>query len=63
MLKGIIEFAYLLGVHPFWVFLILILLLLLGVIKGIYVWEPKWKAKKTKDKNGNKETIYFQIRQ
>ncbi len=62
MLKGIVEFSYLLGVNPFWTFLILILLLLLSIVKCIYPWEPRWKSKKTKDKNGNKVTIYSKIR-
>lgn len=63
MLKGIIEFAYLLGVDSFWLFLILALLLLLGIVKCLYPWQPKWKSKKTKDKSGNKITIYYQIRE
>lgn len=63
MLKGIMEFAYLLGVDSFWVFLILALLLLLGVVKCLYPWQPKWKSKKTKDKAGNKITMYYQIRE
>ena len=61
MLKGIIEFAYLLEVNPFWIILILILLLLLGIINCLYPWQPKWKAKKTKDKDGNEITIYYHI--
>lgn len=62
MLKGIIEFAYLLGVDSFWVFLILILLLLLGIVKCLYPWQPKWKSKKTRDKFGNDVITYYQIR-
>lgn len=61
MLKGIIEFSYLLGVDLFWVFLIVVLLLLLGIVKCLYPWQPKWKSKKTKDKYGNEITIYYQI--
>jgi len=63
MLKGIMEFAYLLGVDSFWVFLILVLLLLLGIVKCLYPWQPKWKSKKTKDKSGNLVTIYYQIKE
>lgn len=61
MIKGIIELSYLLDVDPFWIFLILGLLLLLGIVKSLYPWEPKWKAKKTKDKLGNEVTIYYKI--
>lgn len=62
MLKGIIEFAYLLGVDSFWVFLILVLLLLLGIVKCLYPWQPKWKSKKTKDKEGNEVTVYYELK-
>ncbi len=61
MLKGIIEFSYLLGVDSFWVVLILALMLLLGIVKCLYPWQPKWKSKKTKDKNGNEVIIYSKI--
>lgn len=61
MLKGIIEFSYLLGVDPFWVVLILALMLLLGIVKCLYPWQPKWKSKKTTDKNGNEITTYYKI--
>ena len=61
MLKGIIEFSYLLGVDSFWVVLILALMLLLGIVKCLYPWQPKWKSKKAKDKNGNEVTIYYHI--
>lgn len=61
MLKGIIEFSYLLGVDSFWVVLILALMLLLGIVKCLYPWQPKWKSKKTKDKNGNEVTTYSKI--
>lgn len=63
MLKGIIEFEYLLGVDSFWVFLILVLLLLLGIVKCLYPWQPKWKSKKTKDNLGNQVTMYYQIKE
>lgn len=63
MLRGIIEFSYLLGVDLFWVILILALLLLLGIVKCLYPWQPKWKSKKTKDKYGNEVIIYYQIKE
>ncbi len=63
MLKGIMEFAYLLGVDSFWVLLILALLLLLGIVKCLYLWQPKWKSKKTKDESGNEVTVYYQIKE
>lgn len=62
MLKGIVRFAYLLGVNSFWVFLILGLLLLLGIVKCLYPWQPKWKSKKTKDKSGNQIIIHYQMK-
>lgn len=62
MLKGIVGFAYLLGVNSFWVFLILGLLLLLGIVKCLYPWQPKWKSKKTKDKSGNQIIIHYQMK-
>lgn len=61
MLNGIIELSYLLGVDSFWIFLILGLLLLLGIVKSLFPWQPKWKSKKTKDKFGNEITIYYKI--
>lgn len=61
MLKGIIEFSYLIGVDPFWMFLLIGLLLLLGIIKCLYPWQPKWKTKTTKDKDGNEVTTYYKI--
>lgn len=61
MLEGIIEFSYLIGVDPFWMFLILGLLLLLGIVKAIYPWQPKWKSKQTKDKDGSTITKYYHL--
>lgn len=63
MLRGLMEFSYLLGVDSFWVFLILGLLLLLGIVKAMYPWQPKWKSKITKDKDGNEITTYYQIKE
>lgn len=61
MLKGIIEFSYLIGVEPFWVILLIALMLLLGIVKCLYPWQPKWKSKTTKDKNGNEVTTFYKI--
>lgn len=61
MLKGIIEFSYLLGVDPFWMFLLIGLILLLEIVKCLYPWQPKWKSKTTKDKDGNEVTTYYKI--
>lgn len=62
MIKGVTEIAYLLGVDTFWIFLVLALLLLLGIIECLFPWQPKLKSKKTKDNNGNEVTIYYQIK-
>lgn len=62
MLKGIFDLAYLLGVDPFWVILLLILILVLEIVKCIYPWQPEWKAKTTEDKNGNKVTKYYRLK-
>ena len=61
MIKGIDEFMYLLGADTFWGYLIVALLLLLGVVKSLYPWQPKWKSKKTKDKDGNEVILYYHI--
>lgn len=61
MIKGMHEFMYLLGVDEFWGHFIILLLILLGIIKCLYPWQPKWKSKKTKDKDGNEVTIYYHI--
>lgn len=61
MVKGIKEFMYLLEVDTFWGYLIIILLVLLEIVKCIYPWQPKWKSKRTKDKNGE-VTIYYKLK-
>ncbi len=61
MLKGIIDFSYLLGVEPFWTFLLLALLLLLAIVKCVYPWQPKWKSGTKKDKDGNDVTIFYHL--
>lgn len=61
MLKGILEFSYLLGADPFLVILVLVLLFLLLVVKCLFPWQPKWRAKKTKDKDGNEIITYYHL--
>ncbi len=61
MLKSIEYFSYLLGVEPFWMILIIALLILLGIIKSIYPWMPKWKSKEMIDKDGIKVTKYYHL--
>lgn len=61
MLKGIVEFAYFLGVDPIWVFMLLLSLFLLMIVKCIYPWQPKWKSKTFIDKDGNEVTIYYHL--
>ncbi|MCI8700099.1 MAG: hypothetical protein HFJ47_01995 [Clostridia bacterium] len=63
MIKGITQISYLLEVDTFWIFLILVLLLLLGIVKCLFPWQPKWKSQKTKDKTGNEVTIHYQIKE
>lgn len=62
MLKGIREISYLLETDLFWIFLVIALLMLLGIIKCLYPWQPKWKSKKTIDKDGNEIITYYQIK-
>lgn len=59
MLEKIREFSYWLGVEPFWVGVLIDSLIALGIVKSIYPWTPKWKAKTTKDKDGNEITTYY----
>lgn len=61
MLKSIEYFSYLLGVDPLWTILIIVLLLILGLIKSLYPWMPKWKSKETKEKDGSKITKYYHL--
>lgn len=61
MLKSIEYFSYLLGISPLWMLLIIVLLVILGVVKSLYPWQPKWKSEETKDKNGNKITKYYYL--
>ena len=61
MLESIREFSNLLGVDPFWVWLLIILFILLFIVKCMYPYKPEWKSRKTKDKNGNEVTTYYRI--
>ncbi len=61
MLNSIKYFSYLLGVDPFWMILIIALLVILGIVKCMYPWQPKWKSKQTKEKDGNIVTKYYQL--
>ena len=62
MLKGIVNISNLLGADLFWVLLVIALLLLLGIVRCLYPWQPKGKSKKTIDKNGNEVVVYYQIK-
>ncbi len=48
--------------EPFWAYLLVGLLLLLGIIKAFYTRQPEWESKKAKDDNGNEVTIHSRIR-
>ncbi len=61
MLESIEYFSYLLNVEPFWLILIIVLLILLGVIKSLYPWELKWKSKASIEKDGSKTTKYYHL--
>ena len=61
MLERIREISYLLGVDPFWIWLLIGLIFLLMVVKCMYPWKPEWKSKKTKDKDGNDITIHDRL--
>ncbi len=61
LLNGINEVSYLLEVDSFWIILILALLLLLGIIKCLYPWQPKWKTEVTEDKSGKKVIKHYYL--
>lgn len=61
MLETIREISGLLEVDPFWIWLVIALLILLGVVKCMYPWKPVWKSKKTKDKDGNEVTVHYHL--
>lgn len=54
-------FADALGMSQFELGFLLILLLLCGIIRGLYIWQPKWKSKKTKDEDGNEEIKHYYL--
>ncbi len=64
MFKGTINLILYLfnDLEPFWAYLLVSLLLLLGIIKAFYTRQPEWETRKTKDKDGNEVTIYSRIR-
>lgn len=61
MIKGIQDFMYLLGADASWGYLIVGLLVVKGIVRSLYPWQPKSKSKKTKDKDGNEITIYYRL--
>lgn len=61
MIKGIEEFMYLLGMDSSWGYLIIGLLLLLGITKCLYPWQPKWKSVTTEDEDDKKVTTYYHL--
>lgn len=61
MLEFVQEISNILEVDQYWIWLIIGLLLLLGVVKSIYPWRPVLKSKKTKDKNGDEVVIYSKL--
>ena len=64
MFKGTINLILYLfnDLEPFWAYLLVGLLLLLGIIKAFYTRQPEWESKKTKDKDGNEVIIHSRIR-
>ena len=61
MLESIKYFLCLLGVKPFWLIVLIVLLILLGIIKSLYPWMPKWKTKETIEKDGSKVIKYYHL--
>lgn len=61
MQEMIREISYMIGVEPFWIWVIIGTIALLFIVGFIYPWTPKWKSKKTKDKDGNEVTIYYHL--
>lgn len=61
MLEFVQEISNILEVDQYWIWLIIGLLLLLGVVKCMYPWRPVLKSKKTKDKNGDEVVIYSKL--
>lgn len=61
MLEKIRNISNLLVVNPFWIYLVIGLILLLFIVKCMYPWKPVWKSKKTKDKDGNEVITYYHL--
>ncbi len=61
MLESIEGISNLLDVDPFWIWLLIGLVILLIIVKCLFPWRPVWKSKKTKDKDGNEVTTYYHL--
>ena len=57
-MESIKNFLYLLDVDPFWIIIILILL----IIRRFYPYNLRGKSIETEDKDGNKVTKYFEYK-
>ena len=59
MFETIREFTEWLGVSPWVMRIFTNSLIALGVVKVIFPWTPEYKAKTTKDKDGNIITTFY----
>lgn len=59
MFETIREFMQWLGVSPWVMGTFINSLIALGVVKVIFPWTPEYKAKTTKDKDGNIITTFY----
>lgn len=59
MFETIREFTQWLGVSPWVMETFINSLIALGVVKVIFPWTPEYKAKTTKDKDGNIITTFY----
>ncbi len=59
MFETIREFMQWLGVSPWVTGIFINSLIALGVVKVIFPWTPEYKAKTTKDKDGNIITTFY----
>lgn len=64
MIKEMVNFILYLfeDLEPFWAYVLVSLLILEGIIKAVYLRQPEWESKKTKDKDGNEVIIHSRIR-
>ncbi len=60
-IRDISRFAHWLGVNPFWIWLLIVLIAYYMIVRWKYVWRPKWKSKKTKDKDGNEIITHYHL--